>query len=100
MSIPLASVCARLRSWATISILVPVATVAGGIPIFGQAFVTLQSLQLMIASLWLFLMQRLTASKAFTSAFDRRHAFLNRLPTICLQTLSTTPDLTGNLRFR
>lgn len=48
-----------------------------------------------------FSMQHPTASRAFATAFDqRRTASLNRLSTMCLQTLSTIPDLFGNLRFR
>ena len=42
-----------------------------------------------------------TASVVEAITFDCRHsARLNRLPTICLQALSTTPDPTGNPRSR
>ena len=45
--------------------------------------------------------QHLVASRALAPAFDQRHpASLNRLPTMCLQALSTTPDPTGNPRVR
>ena len=49
----------------------------------------------------MFSMQQLTAGKAFAAGFDeRRAASLNRLPTMCLRALSSTPGPSGNLRFR
>ena len=45
----------------------------------------------------LFFKQHLTVSRVLAPAFDQRHpARLNRLLTICLQALSTTPDPTGS----
>ena len=71
-------------------------------PIFlVQVAATRRSLQSRKSAQRLFSMQHLTASRALAPAFDQRHpARLKRLPTVCLQALSTTPDPTGNPRFR
>ena len=45
----------------------------GAFLFFGHAVAALQTLQLMISGPRLFSTQRLTASRAFASAFDRRH---------------------------
>ena len=67
----------------------------------GQAAVALQALQSRKSGQRLFLKQHLMASTALAPIFDQwRPAPLNRLPTICLQALSTTPDPTGSPRCR
>ena len=46
-------------------------------------------------------MQHFTANRALAPAFDQQHPDrLKRLSTMCLRALSTTPDSSGNPRFR
>ena len=69
--------------------------------ILGQAAAALQVLQSRKSGQRLFFIQHLMASRVLAPDFDQRHpARLNRLPTICLQALSTTPEPTGNPRLR
>ena len=73
----------------------------GHLIILGQAAATLQALQSRKSGQRLFLKRHLTVSKTLAPAFNQqRPAPLNRLPTISLQALSTTPDPTGSPRFR
>ena len=67
----------------------------------GQAAAARQALQSRKSGQRLFSRQHLTASRALAPAFDQwRPARLKRLPTICLQALSTTPEPTGSPSFR
>ena len=68
---------------------------------FGYAAAARQAFHSRKSGQRMFSRQHLMASRALAPAFDQWHpAFLNRLPTICLQALSTTPDPTGSPRIR
>ncbi len=66
---------------------------------FGQAAAARQAILLRKSGQRLFLKQPLLASTALAPIFDQRRPVpLNRLPTICLQALSTTLDLRPAVR--